>query len=82
MTLIKFITLASCASQFVGLVLASRIDLKASAISKAESELPDEMFLRIYQSERDGRRDVPSDEEATFHALLQEDDKRNSVVVN
>lgn len=78
MATVKILNLASYAFQLLALWLATRIDLKALAISRAEEELPVEFFKEIYEKARDGKPRTPSEAEIRLHQLNNtNDEKRN-----
>lgn len=82
MTVVKALNLVSYACQLVALWLATKIDLKALAISKADSELPDTIFLDQYLAARDGKQHYPSEAELNLQALeAANDETRNGTLL-
>lgn len=82
MTVVKSLNLFSYALQLVALWLATRLDLKALAISQAEDDLGENHFVDIFNAAVDGRTRPQSDAEADLHKLVSADDgKRNAALL-
>lgn len=82
MTVVKALNLASYACQLVALCLATKIDLKALALSKAESELPDSIWADHYLAVRDDKQHYPSEAELNLQALeAAYGEKRNGALL-
>ncbi len=56
MTVVKALNLASFACQLLALCLATRIDMKAMAISQAQSALPETFLTDHYSAARDSKQ--------------------------
>ena len=78
MTVVKALNLASFACQLLALCLATRIDLKALAISRAQSDLPETFLTDAYIAARDGKPHTPSDEEMKLRELEGANDERRN----
>ncbi|KRP74824.1 hypothetical protein TX23_01125 [Pseudomonas paralactis] len=63
MTVVKALNLASYGCQLLALFLATRIDLKAFALAKASSELPDTVYADQYLAAKEGKQHFPSEAE-------------------
>jgi len=82
MTVVKALNLASYACQLLALCLATKIDVKAFALSKATSELPETIFSDHYLAARDGKQHSPSEAELNLQALeAANDEKRNGALL-
>lgn len=82
MTVVKSLNLVSYALQLAALSLATRVDLKALAISQAEDDLDEGHFVNIYKAARDGRARPQSQAEDELHKLVSADDgKRNAALL-
>lgn len=78
MTVVKALNLASYACQLLAICLATRIDLKALAISQAQEAQSDSSILDHYLAARDGKQHFPSAEEVKLQELEGSNDlKRN-----
>lgn len=69
MTVVKALNLASYGCQLLALFLATRIDLKAFALAKASSELPDTIYADQYLAAKKGKQHFPSEAELNLQAL-------------
>lgn len=69
MTVVKALNLASYGCQLLALFLATRIDLKAFALAKASSELPDTIYADQYLEAKEGKQHFPSEAELNQQAL-------------
>ncbi|MFK3794698.1 hypothetical protein [Pseudomonas sp. NPDC088444] len=76
MTVVKTLNLTSYALQLLALLLATRIDLKALALSRAEEDLPANYLVEVYESARDGKPRTESEEEKKYHKLDGENDAK------
>jgi hypothetical protein len=82
MTVVKALNLASYACQLLALCLATKIDLKAFALSKATSELPETILVDNYLAARDGKQHYPGEAELNLQALeTANDGKRNGALL-
>lgn len=69
MTVVKTLNLASYLLQAIALCLATKIDLRAMAIERAENALPDSLFADHFNSVMDGTPHHPSAEELALREL-------------
>ena len=82
MTVVKSLNLVSYVLQLAALWLATRVDLKALAISQAEDNLGDDYLVNIYKAARDGLPTPQSQAEDELHKLVIADDgKRNAAIL-
>lgn len=82
MTVVKALNLASYACQLLAVCLATKIDLKAFALGKVTSELPNTIFVDQYLAVSDGKQHFPSEAELNLLALeAANDEKRNGALL-
>lgn len=79
MTTVKILNLASYTFQLLALWLATRIDLKTLAISRAEEELPVDFLKEIYEKARDDKPRTPSEAEIRLQQLNNTNDEKRNV---
>ncbi len=77
----KALNLTSYVFQLIALWLATRVDIKAMALSKAEDDLPEDHLAEIFHFAVEGKQRTPSESEEKYNELAASNNASRSAAL-